>query len=152
MKMSRVPPHTRPVSYLGFWLRLKVRLRGFSFSITSRAACQTSASTQPPPMVPAIEPSSRTSIFAVSNEGIEPRTLTIVATAPRRPSCRSLTISSYMSIKMIILRLTGEVNVQQEQAPVHYAGGRSQNHCAEHGLSSQDGTLLCASFESRDCL
>jgi len=35
---------------------------------------------------------------------------------------------------MIILRLTGEVNVQQEQAPVHYAGGRSQNHCAQHGL------------------
>ena len=33
--------------------------------MTSRAACQTSASTQPPPIVPTIEPSSRTSIFAV---------------------------------------------------------------------------------------
>jgi hypothetical protein len=38
-----------------------LRWRGCSFSITSRAAFQTSASTQPPPMVPIMEPSSRTS-------------------------------------------------------------------------------------------
>ena len=58
----------------------------------------TATSTQPPPIVPTMEPSSRTNILAVLNEGIEPRTLTMVATAPRRPCCRSLTISSYMSI------------------------------------------------------
>jgi hypothetical protein len=34
--------------------------------MTSRAAFQTSASTQPPPMVPVMEPSSRTSSLAVS--------------------------------------------------------------------------------------
>ena len=72
IKMSNVPPQTNPESYLGSLFRLKVSVRGFSCSMTSRAACQTSASTQPPPMVPTIEPSSRTSIFAVSNEGIEP--------------------------------------------------------------------------------
>ena len=94
MKMSSVPPQTKPVSYFGSWFRLNVRVRGFSCSITSRAACQTSASTQPPPMVPQIEPSSRTSILAVLNEGIEPCALTIVATAPRRPSRRNFTISS----------------------------------------------------------
>ena len=66
--------------------------------ITSRAACHTSASTQPPPMVPAMEPSSRTSIFALWNEGIEPRAFTIVATAPRRPSRCNFTISSYIFI------------------------------------------------------
>ena len=58
------------------------------------AACQTSASTQPPPMVPTMEPSSRTSILAVSNEGMEPRTLMIVASAPLRPCWRKRVISS----------------------------------------------------------
>ncbi len=94
MKISKVPPQTRPVSYLGSWLRSKVRVRGFSWAMTSRAACQTSASTQPPPMVPAMEPSSRTSILALWKEGMEPRELTMVATAPRRPSRCSFTISS----------------------------------------------------------
>ena len=45
-------------------------------------------------IVPAIDPSSRTSIFALLNEGIDPRTPTIVATAPRRPARCSFTISS----------------------------------------------------------
>ena len=98
MKISKVPPQTRPVSYLGFWLRSKVRVRGFSSAMTSRAACQTSASTQPPPMVPAMEPSSRTSILALWNEGMEPRAFTMVATAPRRPSRCNFTISSYIFI------------------------------------------------------
>ena len=48
--------------------------RGFSVAMTSRAAFHTSASTQPPPMVPSIDPSSRTSSFALSKLGMEPRT------------------------------------------------------------------------------
>ena len=48
----------------------------------------------PPPMVPAMEPSSRMSILALWNEGIEPREFTMVATAPRRPSRCNFTISS----------------------------------------------------------
>ena len=39
-------------------------------------------------------PSPRTRILAVSNEGIAPRTLTMVASAPRRPSRRNCTICS----------------------------------------------------------
>ena len=50
--------------------------------------------THPPPTVPKIEPSSRTNIFAVSNDGTDPRTFTMVAIAPRRPSRRRTTISS----------------------------------------------------------
>jgi hypothetical protein len=42
------------------------RWRGLPVSMTSRAAFQTSASTQPPPMVPIMEPSSRTSSLALS--------------------------------------------------------------------------------------
>ena len=49
----------------GSWFKSNFKVRGFSDSMTSRAACQTSASTHPPPMVPTMEPSSRTSIFAV---------------------------------------------------------------------------------------
>src|SRR3954469_5702073 len=98
MKTSSVPPHTNPVSYFGLLFRLKVSVRGFSCCITSRAACHTSASTHPPPMVPTMEPSSRTSIFAVLKEGIDPRTLMIVASAARRPLRRRLTISSYRSM------------------------------------------------------
>jgi hypothetical protein len=67
---------------------------GFSDSMTSRAAFHTSASTHPPPTVPIIEPSSRTSILALSNDGIEPLTSTMVATAHFCPSFRSRTISS----------------------------------------------------------
>src|SRR5215469_15453169 len=98
MKISSVPPHTRPVSYLGSWFKLKVSVRGFSSSITSRAACHTSASTQPPPIVPLMLPSSSTSILAEANEGIDPRALTIVARAPRLPARLSSTISSKISI------------------------------------------------------
>src|SRR5271165_6380196 len=46
--------------------KLRTILRGASFCITSFAAAHTSASTQPPPMVPAIEPSSRTSMRELS--------------------------------------------------------------------------------------
>src|ERR1035441_9624247 len=47
---------------------------GFSVWMTSRAAFQTSASTQPPPMVPVMDPSSRTRSLALSQLGMEPRT------------------------------------------------------------------------------
>src|ERR1700693_4023720 len=68
--------------------------------MTSRAAFQTSASTQPPPTVPMNEPSSRTRILALSKLGIEPFTWTMVATAHFWPSFRSRTISSYRSIRI----------------------------------------------------
>ena len=50
---------------LGILIEIEGSVRGFSWAMTSRAACQTSASTQPPPMVPAMEPSSRISILAL---------------------------------------------------------------------------------------
>src|ERR1700756_3714631 len=62
------------------------------------APLRTSDSTHPPPTVPRIDPSSRTSILAATTEGIEPRTFTMVASAAALPSRRSLTISSKMSI------------------------------------------------------
>ena len=66
--------------------------------ITSFAAAHTSASTHPPPMVPAMEPSSRTSIRELSKLGIEPLVWTMVARAARLPCCRSRTISSNRSM------------------------------------------------------
>ncbi len=92
--MFNCPPQISPLSYAASCPRLNVRCFGFSVSITSRAAFQTSASTHPPPIVPSIDPSSRTSIFALSKLGIDPFTCTIVATAHFCPNRRSRTISS----------------------------------------------------------
>ena len=58
---------------LGVLVEIEGEGAGLFLAMTSRAACQTSASTQPPPMVPAMEPSSRMSILALWNEGMEPR-------------------------------------------------------------------------------
>src|SRR5665213_2641010 len=95
---SSWPPQMSPLSYEASCPRLNDILRGFSVSMTSRAAFQTSASTQPPPTVPMKEPSSRTRILALSKLGIEPFTCTMVATAHFCPRLRRRTISSYKSI------------------------------------------------------
>ncbi len=64
----------------------------------TRAAFHTSASTQPPPIVPAMEPSSRTSSFADSKPGLEPLTSTTVARAHFCPRLRRRRSSSNTSI------------------------------------------------------
>ena len=89
--------------------RSKVSLRGFSSWITWRAAAHTSASTQPPPTVPTIEPSSRTKSFADSKLGIEPRTLTMVARAALIPEFRSRVISSYTSMYRYVIAVARTV-------------------------------------------
>src|SRR5271154_2315664 len=92
--ISSDPPQISPLSYLGFWFRSNVKVVGRSRITASCAACHTSASTHPPPTVPTIDPSSRTSIFAVLNDGTDPRTEVIVARLPLRPALRNATISS----------------------------------------------------------
>ena len=72
-KTSILPPQISPASRLEVSVRSKSRRLGFSASITWRAAFQTSFSTQPPPTVPKVDPSSRTRILAVSKLGTEPR-------------------------------------------------------------------------------
>ena len=53
--------------------------------LASRASAQTSASTQPPPTVPAVAPPSKKSIFAPRRCGVEPRVCATVATTTRSP-------------------------------------------------------------------
>ena len=66
MKTSRLPPHTMPRSMRGFSCRSNETILGLPAAIASLASRITAPSPAPPPTVPTIEPSSRTSIFAVS--------------------------------------------------------------------------------------
>jgi hypothetical protein len=67
---------------------------GSPFLMVIIAACTTSASIHPPPRVPMIEPSSRTSILAPCFCGDEPRHSTIVAMAEALPCLLSFSTSS----------------------------------------------------------
>ena len=63
------------------------------------AVCQTSASRHPPPTVPIVLPSSRTSILASPLMGAEPFLDTTVAMAPRVP----FSFNSDISLKTSLL-------------------------------------------------
>ncbi len=92
-KTSTIPPQASPPSSAARGLNLKLRRIGRSVAITSRASAHTSASVQPPPMVPTVVPSLRTSIFADSLPGVEPVEPITVARAPFSPCSTSRMIS-----------------------------------------------------------
>ena len=94
MKISSVPPQTRPVSYLGLLFRLKVRrARLLFFHHLARGLPDFSLDAA------AADGAGDGAVVAYQHfGGLERRdgaaTLVMVATAPRRPSRRSCTICS----------------------------------------------------------
>ena len=62
---------------------------GLRVRMTSIASRFTSASPQPPPMVPRISPQAVTTILAPTSRGVEPLVETMVATARVSPLSRN---------------------------------------------------------------
>src|SRR2546427_5605016 len=123
-----LPPQRSPLSSASVSVRSKLSRFGLSRRMTAAASRQTSASTQPPPMLPSWEPSSKTSILAASRRGVEPLRATMVASAPRRPLRRRSTISWYGSPSM----------------KEHYALARQKRAREAAFAPLQDGELMCS--------
>src|SRR5688572_24057289 len=85
-KISITPPHTAGLNDAIASVSSTFTMRGVPLAITSRAASSTSASPQPPPIVP-ISPFSRSiSILLPAWRGTEPRVEITVASAALRPA------------------------------------------------------------------
>ncbi len=103
MKTSMMPPQV-PICC---WSKSPVRSTSANrasppSSSNTRALRKTSASPQPPPIVPNW-PSSRTIILAPTSRGVEPRTLTTVANANGLSRSRVRTASAQISSGPIML-------------------------------------------------
>ena len=89
MKTFMMPPHTAGLSDEISSSRSIRTVRGLRVRITSMASRFTSASPQPPPMVPRISPQAVTTILAPTSRGVEPLADTMVATATVSPLSRN---------------------------------------------------------------
>src|SRR6266513_3920816 len=89
MKTFMMPPQTAGLSDEMSSKRSTLTIRGLRVRITSIASRFTSASPQPPPMVPRISPHAVTTILAPTSRGVEPLVETIVATAKVSPLSRN---------------------------------------------------------------
>ena len=89
MKTFMIPPHTAGLSEEISSSRSTRTVRGLRERITSIASRFTSASPQPPPMVPRISPQAVTTILAPTSRGVEPLAETMVATATVSPLSRN---------------------------------------------------------------
>ena len=85
VKISTLPPQLRPFSPACFSVKINFCKVGTPASITCRASAHTSASKHPPPTVPTISPSARTSILAFLLIGNDPLLDTIVDNAAFSP-------------------------------------------------------------------
>src|ERR1043166_8097415 len=89
IKTFMMPPHTAGLSDEISSRRSTRTVRGLRVRITSMASRFTSASPQPPPMVPRISPQAVTTIFAPTSRGVEPLVEIIVARASVSPLSRN---------------------------------------------------------------
>ena len=94
MKTFMMPPHTAGLSDEMSSRRSTRTVRGLRVRTTSMASRRTSASPQPPPMVPRISPHAVTTILAPTSRGVEPLVETMVATATVSPLSRNSLTSS----------------------------------------------------------
>src|SRR4030095_5986613 len=89
IKTFIMPPQTAGLSEEISSNKSTRTVRGLRVRITSIASRFTSASPQPPPMVPRISPHAVTTILAPTSRGVDPFADTIVATARVSPLSRN---------------------------------------------------------------
>src|ERR1019366_7334137 len=105
---------TAPKEFSPLGTKSESRVKGRPWESRSlRASATTSDSNFPPPIVPTVDPSARTSIRAVVSRGVEPTAETTVAIA-RRPCCSRRPGSSVRS-RLLIGRDENRISQKEKE-------------------------------------